>query len=97
MYIQIGDDFTVRDQTLVGVFDLDHTSASLKTRRFLHAAQEQGELVETTQELPKSFLLTAEYGLQRVYLTKYNAAVLEKRFRDAGAARRAADTKEHDR
>ena len=36
-----------------------------------------GEVVPC-DDLPKSFLLTAEYGLARVYLTTYSTATLEK-------------------
>lgn len=80
MYINIGGDFSVRADTLVGIFDLDNTSSSKWTRSFLKQAQQAGTVVEATDELPKSFLVTSEYGLRRVYLTKYNAAILEKRF-----------------
>ena len=31
------------------------------------------------EDLPKSFLLTEEYGMQRVYLTQFNTATLERR------------------
>ena len=51
--------------------------------RFLEAAQENGELIDAAEELPKSFVLTQEFGAQRVYLTKYNAAVLTRRFETA--------------
>ena len=49
----------------------------------LEAAQENGELIDAAEELPKSFVLTQEFGAQRVYLTKYNAAVLTRRFETA--------------
>lgn len=39
-----------------------------------------GSLIEATDELPKSFVLTQEYGQTRVYLTKYNASILARRF-----------------
>ena len=42
--------------------------------------QEDGSLIEATDELPKSFVLTQEYGQTRVYLTKYNASILARRF-----------------
>ena len=32
-------------------------------------------------DLPKSFVLTAEYGLDRVYLTGLSSATLEKRLK----------------
>ena len=79
MYLNIGGDFSVRSETIVGVFDLDNTSCSKWTRKFLAEAQKAGAVVEATDELPKSFVLTQEYGEQRVYLTRANAAVLQRR------------------
>ena len=79
MYLNIGGDFSVRGETIVGVFDLDNTSCSKWTRKFLAEAQKAGAVVEATDELPKSFVLTQEYGEQRVYLTRANAAVLQRR------------------
>ena len=83
MYINIGNDFAVRTDTVIGIFDLDNTTSSRWTRNLLAMAQENGEIVETTEELPKSFLVTNEYGLTRIYLTQYNAAILERRFAKA--------------
>ena len=83
MYLNIGGDFSVRSESVVGIFDLDNTSRSKWTRKFLAEAQKAGAVVEATDELPKSFLVAAEYGQTRVYLTKYNAAVLLKRMQDA--------------
>ena len=39
-------------------------------------------VVEATDELPKSFLVAAEYGQTRIYLTKYNAAILQRRLQE---------------
>ena len=79
MYIPIGLDFSVRDSAVIGVFDLDNTSWSTRTREFLAQAEKNGQAVDAADELPKSFVLTQEYGEQRVYLTRANAAVLQRR------------------
>jgi hypothetical protein len=79
MYLDIGFDFSVREDCVVGVFDLDNASYSKRTREFLKKAEEDGQIVGATDGLPKSFLLTSEYGQTRVYLAKYNAPVLMKR------------------
>ena len=79
MYISIGADFAVRDRAVIGIFDLDNASWSKHTRLFLRGAEQQGEVVAITEELPKSFVLTEEFGLNRVYLTQFNSAALEKR------------------
>ena len=83
MYLNIGGDFSVRSESVVGIFDLDNTSSSKWTRKFLAEAQKAGAIVEATDELPKSFLLTEEFGMERVILTQFNAATLEKRMTDS--------------
>ena len=80
MYLSIGQDMAVRDSAIIGIFDLDNTSTSKRTREFLDAAEKNGEVVPC-DELPKSFILTAEYGFNRVYLTEYYSATLEKRLK----------------
>ena len=82
MYIPIGLDFSVRDSAVIGVFDLDNTSWSARTREFLAQAEKNGQAVDAADELPKSFLVAAEYGQTRVYLTKYNAAILQRRLQE---------------
>ncbi len=78
MYLSIGNDFAVRESSIIGIFDLDNTSTSRRTREFLDKAEENGEVIPC-DDLPKAFVLTAEYGFNRVHLTSLNAYTLEKR------------------
>ncbi len=80
MYLSIGSDLSVRTSSLVGIFDMDNTSPSKRTRAFLKEAERAGQVVPC-DDLPKSFLVTAEYGLMRVYLSPLSSATLEKRIR----------------
>ena len=80
MYLNIGNDMAVREKSIIGIFDLDNTSTSRRTREFLDKAEEEGQVVPC-DDLPKSFVLTAEYGLSRVYLTALNVSTLEKRLK----------------
>ena len=78
MYVNIGGDLAVRDSSIIGIFDLDNTSVSQRTQEFLTRAEKEGAVVPC-DDLPKSFVLTAEYGMNRLYLTSLNTATLEKR------------------
>lgn len=78
MYVNIGGDLSVRDQSIVGIFDLDKAKQSKRSRKFLSRAQEDGSVLEVGDE-PKAFVLTQEYGLERVYLTQLGSAALERR------------------
>lgn len=80
MYLSIGNDMAVRDHSLIGIFDLDNTSTSRRTREFLNRAEKEGEVVPC-DDLPKSFILTSEYGFNRVRLTALSSATLEKRLK----------------
>ena len=80
MYLNIGNDFAVRDKSIIGIFDMDNTSTSKRTREFLSNAEKEGQVVPC-DDLPKSFVLTAEYGMNRIYLTSLNTATLEKRLK----------------
>ncbi len=80
MYLSIGNDMAVRERSLVGIFDMDNTSTSKRTREFLSKAERNGEVVPC-DDLPKAFVVTAEYGLHRVHLTALSSHTLEKRLK----------------
>lgn len=79
MYISIGGDMAVRDQSIIGIFDLDGCSMSKKTMEYLQNAEKNGVLLNVTEDIPKTFLVTEEYGMEKVYFTQLSAATLEKR------------------
>lgn len=80
MYLNIGNDMAVRDKNIIGIFDMDNTSTSRRTREFLERYEAEGQVIPC-DDLPKSFILTAEYGFDRVYLTTLNTSTLEKRLK----------------
>ena len=80
MYLPIGNDMAVRESSLIGIFDMDNTSTSKRTREFLENAQKQGQIVPC-DDLPKSFVLTSEYGFTKVYESTLYTSTLEKRMK----------------
>ena len=80
-YLHIGQNVMLEEQRIIGIFDLDNTTYSKRTRELLRRAEELGGVVDVSGELPKSFVLTEEFGMERVYLTQFNAAALEKRLK----------------
>ena len=80
MYLSIGNDMSVRESSVVGIFDMDNTTTSKRTRAFLEKAQKEGVIVPC-DDLPKSFVVTVEYGMTIVYESTLSAATLEKRMK----------------
>lgn len=79
MYLFLGGDVSVREKSVVGIFDMDNTTVAKSTREFLARAQREGAVVNVTDDLPKSFCLAAEDGAERVYITQASPATLKKR------------------
>jgi len=80
MYLSIGNDMAVRDKAIIGIFDLDNTTVTARGREFLSRAEKEGQVVPC-DDLPKSYVLTAEYGMDRVYLSGLSSSTLEKRMK----------------
>ena len=80
MYLPIGNDLSVRTSTIVGIFDMDNTTTSQRTRDFLQRAQKEGQLI-SCDDLPKSYIVTVEYGMMRIYESTLTSATLEKRIK----------------
>ena len=59
MYLSIGNDMAVRDSSIIGIFDMDNTTTSKRTREFLEKNEQEGQVVPC-DDLPKSFVVTAE-------------------------------------
>ena len=83
MYITLGDS-VISDKDIIGVFDMDATTVSKRTRDFLRAAQEGGRVVDTSFELPKAFVVAAKRRGRmrvggRVYITQYNTQTISRR------------------
>lgn len=65
MYLHIGGNTIVRTRDIVGIFDLDSTTISTVTRTFLRRCESDGASsggisFSATEDLPHSFVLTAE-------------------------------------
>ena len=78
-FIHLGKGTLVRDDEILGIFDLDITSQSHLTRKFLSMADKAGQVVNAAEDIPKTFVLVREGETMRVYLSQMAAATLLKR------------------
>lgn len=80
MYLHIGNGYVVREDEIIGIFDLDNTSQSYLTRDYLKNAERSGSVINAADmELPKSFVVRAGEKGQSVYLSQLNPSTLQKR------------------
>ena len=77
MYLHLGQSVVVPHREVVGIFDLDNTTWSLRTREFLEKAERAGQVVDVSGDLPKSFVLCrGRDGRTAVYRAQLSAATL---------------------
>jgi len=79
MYVHLGGDTVVLQKDIIAIFDLELTSISKITREFLHVAEEEGFVVNVSEDLPKSYILTEKDNESKVYISPISAATLLKR------------------
>ena len=80
MYIHLGESTVVRDDEVIGFFDLETTTVSKHTRDFLKYAEKRKEVVNVSYELPKSFILCSKGKKnKKVYISQMSSTTLLKR------------------
>ena len=75
MYIHIGNNKVVRKEDILGVFDLDSSTVSVNTRKYLKKAQSEKRVMTLGYELPKSFIILTN---KEVYLSPFNTSSIIK-------------------
>ena len=80
MYLHLGQNVMLETKRIIGIFDLDNTSYSKITRKFLAEAEKESVVITVGEELPRSFILCDHpYHRQIVYLSPLSSQTLYKR------------------
>jgi hypothetical protein len=79
VYIHLGGDFVVNENSIIGIFDLENTTVSKSTREFLNFSEKRKEVINVSYELPKSFILTNNEGKNKVFISQISPLTLQKR------------------
>lgn len=83
-YLHLGKGTLVREDEILGIFDLDITSQSHITRKFLSMADKAGKVLNAAEDIPKSFVLCGKRKQTIIYLSQMASATLLKRAEDRG-------------
>ncbi len=80
MYLHLGKGTVIPESSIIGIFDLDITSQSHLTRKFLSMAEKASEVVNAAEDIPKSFVVSCENnGKKSVTLSQMATATLLRR------------------
>ena len=79
MFLHIGEGKILSKKDIVGVFDLETTSVSKKTRDFLRVNDKKGNVVYISDEIPKTYIISKSKKDKKVYMTQISSNTLHKR------------------
>lgn len=83
MYVHLGNNFMVNSEDIIGIFDMDNTTVSKRGRQFLPDAEQKGRVINASEDLPKSFIVTVTDGEIKVYISSISSQTLYKRTQNA--------------
>ena len=79
MYLHIGNGVSVREDDVIGIFDLDTSTISAITKRFVNRKERDGDLEYTDSDLPRSFVLCSDGKKTKIKLSRISSVGLKLR------------------
>lgn len=79
MYLHIGNKKSIKDDKIIGIFDLDTATVSNISKDFINRKQRSGLVEYDNADLPRSFVLYVEDGESRVKLSRISTVGLKLR------------------
>ena len=79
MYLHIGNGVSVNEKDIIVIFDLDTSTVSKTTKKFLNEKSKNGNLEYTDSDLPRSFVFCSEEGKYKVKLSRISSIGLRQR------------------
>lgn len=80
MYIHLGNNTMLPTNEIIGIFDLENTSISKRTRQFLTKAEKEGRVITVSYDLPRSFVIAGKKRENtKVYISQISSSTLLKR------------------
>lgn len=79
MYLRIEENTVVNTKNIIGIFDMDNTTVSRLGRNFLSESEKNGLIKNSTEDLPKSFVITNNRKETKVFISSVSSKILAKR------------------
>ena len=79
MYLHIGNGVSIKDDDIIGIFDLDSATVSKVTKRFINKKQKDGSVEYTDFDLPRSFIVIGDRDDTKIKLSRISPQGLNAR------------------
>ena len=82
MYLHVGKELVTNTKDIIGIFDMENTTVSRQGRRFLPESQDKGLIINATDDLPKSYVVTKRKNETEIYISSYSPRMLARAARN---------------
>ena len=84
MYLHAGNNKNIREKNIIGIFDIESSTVSDLTKKYLSDAEKRGEVESAAgEERPKSFILYFDNNQEfKVCLSQLSTASLDGRIEE---------------
>ena len=79
MYLHIGNGESVKVKDIIGIFDLDTSTVSSITKKYISENQKSGDVEYNDKDIPRAFVLVKEKEKYKVKLSRISTAGLRIR------------------
>ncbi len=79
MYLRVEENIVVNTKDIIGIFDMDNTTVSRLGRTFLAKSEKNGLIINSTDDLPKSFVVTNDRKDTKIFISSVSSRILAKR------------------
>ena len=79
MYLHLGQNTVIVHDEIIGIFDLDTSTISKTTKKFINENQRKGNIEYTDTDLPRSFVLITENKKSKIKLSRISSLGLKQR------------------
>jgi len=79
MYIHIGNGESVKSEDIIGIFDLDTSTVSKITKKFISEKEKSGKVEYSDYDLPRAFIVTKSSKKEKIILSRISSVGLKQR------------------
>ena len=79
MFLHIGKGKLIPKESIIGVFDLEKTSQSKRTKHFLAKKEKANHVINVCDDIQRSFIVCRDGNRERVYISQISPQTLKSR------------------
>ena len=79
MYLHIGNGKSIKKDKIIGIFDIDNVTVSKTGKDFINRMEKEGLIEYDYMDIPRSFVLFEDKGINKVNLSRISTQGLKIR------------------